>query len=62
MKKEYEAPEARKVDFDYRENVVASGTQKSWRPAEGEKCIVDDCGNTYEFQPDKWGGWCKPEN
>ena len=25
MKKQYEAPEAKKVEFDYEENVVASG-------------------------------------
>ncbi len=37
MKKEYETPEAKKIDFDYRENVVASGTAKQG----------DDKCNTY---------------
>ena len=43
MKKQYVAPMAEKVDFDYEENVVASGPQKqcdyNWtRP---------NCGTTY---------------
>ena len=32
MKKHYETPEVKKIEFDYEENVVASGTHYNYDP------------------------------
>jgi len=40
MKKQYETPEAKMVEFDYREQVVASGTVKQIEA--GAKCLYTD--------------------
>ena len=42
MKKQYETPEAKKVEFDYEENVVASGTHWNYTP-DNTKCWPPKC-------------------
>ena len=42
MKKEYKTPEAKMVEFDYEENVVASGGTPKDKC--GRKQYVDPCG------------------
>ena len=42
MKKEYETPEVKKIDFDYKENVVASTTVKSNKEVQTSttRCVI----------------------
>lgn len=50
MKKEYKTPEAKKVEFDYRENVVASGASSMQGD---DKCstYTDPCtGETKSYE------------
>ena len=42
MKRKYETPEVKKVEFDYTQNVVASGAA-SQTQGQGDKCYVDPC-------------------
>ena len=38
MKKQYEAPEAKKIEFSFEDNVVASGTYWNFDPPK-DRCI-----------------------
>jgi len=52
----YEAPVAKKVEFDYKENIVASNTVTK----ESTKCPTDPCGqNDYPPmpKPSRYGPW-----
>ena len=52
MKKMYESPVAEKVDFDYEDNVVASG------PSTNESSKKCGCGGCQQSSKDDWNwGW-----
>ena len=51
MKKSYETPEVKKVEFDYKENVTASNTQTK----ENTSCPSSPC---YSGPSAKCWGWC----
>ena len=48
MKKQYETPEVKKIEFDYTENVVASANAKQ---TDGSKCNIytDPCTGETKF-------------
>ncbi len=48
MKKEYESPKAEKMEFNYSETVVASGTGCGWRITKGDYNYVGCEENTYQ--------------
>ena len=62
MKKQYDAPVAEKVDFDYEENVVASGTPTSQTKCFGS-CSQDNPkpdNNNHHHGGHHHGGWWIP--